>query len=431
MAFSPLPLGYCANVHPAATAEGVIRTVREITVPLRARLGRPMASGLWLPRSVATEFLRDAERVEELKRALAEADVSVHTANAFPFGDFHAERVKENVYLPDWTDPERIRYTLDIAELLAELLPEGVDGSVSTAPLGFKSNEPAGRSSADYVPGVMAAAKGLAELRSRTGRHIRLAIEPEPCCRLETTVETLRFFDELRAAVTDRHEAAAVARFIGVCYDVCHQAVEFEDVADSIRTLDRADIPLVKIHITSALTLPDPADPVARAELAAFVEPRYLHQTFARLRRPTSRLRDRENDATRGLLDPDAPRANLPADSYAVNGAAPLRVTDLTRELCDRPEGEWMEADEWRIHFHVPIHAERLGRLGTTREDLIAALAAVGGLEQTPHLEVETYTWGVLSRMNPAGSPDLVGNLAEELTFANRLIETLGEAQRA
>src|SRR5206468_2788211 len=136
-----------------------------------------------------------------------------------------------------------------VADLLARLLPEGVDGSISTAPLAFKALHPPGANLAVYFPQLVQTAAYLQALRQRTGRIIRLAIEPEPCCVLETTVETIAFFRQLWQHVAGTAEEAAVRTHFGVCYDVCHQAVEFEDVTDSILALDAAGIPIVKIHV--------------------------------------------------------------------------------------------------------------------------------------------------------------------------------------
>ncbi len=53
-----------------------------------------------------------------------------------------------------------------------------------------------------------------------------------------------------------------------------------------------------------------------------------------------------------------------------------LAVLDLDQALAD-PRPEFLQAQRWRVHFHVPVDAERLGPLKTTRADLRTALAAV------------------------------------------------------
>jgi len=282
--------------------------------------------------------------------------------NAFPFGDFHRERVKQDVYQPDWTDRRRLQYTLDCARVLAALLPEGEDGSLSTLPLAFAptAGAMARRRSAEQL---LQAAVRLRQLFEQTGRRIRLAIEPEPFCLLERTEQVLDFFEHTlwpQAAEADRLET--VTDHIGLCFDVCHQAVEFEDVERAIAELNRTGIRINKVHITCALRLPEPGRrEKARQALAEYVEPRYLHQTTGRL--PNGRI---------------------------------LRAVDLTEDLVLRPDPVWREATEWRVHFHVPVDAEHLGPLQTTRPDLQQALSAVACLDYAPHLEVETYAWSVL-----------------------------------
>jgi hypothetical protein len=389
MSLNPLPLSYCTNVHPGLTVEQVLRGLREFTVPAGEQFGSPLAAGLWLAEPVIRELLSQSDGPARFAAVVAELGLCTYTLNAFPFGDFHSERVKENVYLPDWTQPHRLEYTWDCARVLCELLratqPQRAEGSLSTVPLGFKSLAAASAFEPQCRAQIVELARRLSRLETETGTTIRLAIEPEPCCVLETTAETVDFFRRLREQAAAEGMLEAVERHIGVCYDVCHQSVEFEDVVGSIAALDREGIRINKVHITCALQLSNPmSNGEAREALAQFVEPRYLHQTFARV--PSGDVR---------------------------------RKLDLTTELALTPSLEFAEADCWRVHFHVPVDAERIGPLETTRADLKAALAAVARLPYAPHLEVETYTWNVL----PGGDkPDLVTGLARELSATRELL---------
>lgn len=385
MSLATLPLSYCTNVHPARTVAEVIRGLDTYTGAVRKQTDRPLAAGLWLPEAVIRELRKNPQRLEHLREALARNDVVCYTLNAFPYGDFHGERVKETVYQPDWSTDERLEYTLACAAILSELLPDGVEGSLSTLPLGFKPMAHGGEFTRRCIAQLLAAARRLDELHDETGVPIRLAVEPEPLCVLETTVEVIAFFEALRAAAVAEGCTEVARRHLGVCYDVCHQSVEFEDVAASIAALQQADVRINKVHITCALRLEDPARNAAgRRALSEFAEPRYLHQTFARHR--TGRVVSRP---------------------------------DLDAALCASPPTEFLEADEWRVHFHVPVNAERLGPLQTTRPDLERALQAVARLDYAPHLEVETYTWGVLPGRE---RPLLVEGLSEELRATRELL---------
>ncbi|GDY06677.1 sugar phosphate isomerase [Planctomycetia bacterium] len=389
MSLSSLPLSYCTNVHPGLTVAQVERGLTEFTVPAGQRFGSPLAAGLWLAQPVIRELLSQPDGSKQFAARVAELGLCTYTLNAFPFGDFHSERVKENVYLPDWTQPSRLEYSWDCARVLAELIRATLsaepDGSLSTVPLGFKALATAADFEAKCICNLIELARRLARLESETGQTIRLAIEPEPCCVLETTAETIAFFRRLRGRAADEHALEVVERHLGVCYDICHQSVEFEDVAESIASLAREGIRINKVHITCALQITNPGtNPDAREALAHFVEPRYLHQTLARS--PSGEVR---------------------------------RVLDLTTELARTPPAEFATADNWRIHFHVPVDAERIGPLETTRADLKKALVAVKQLTYAPHLEVETYTWNVL----PGGDkPDLITGLARELSATRDLL---------
>ena len=380
----PLPLCYCTNVHPCRSAAEVERVLDAYALPVRERAGFGIAVGLWLPAVAVDDMRRDASQRSGLRRALDSRGLTCHTLNAFPFGDFHGSRVKEQVYLPDWSDPRRLDYTAACARLLADLLPAGVDGSISTLPLGFKQAARGPGFFDEAIARLLDMAAVLERVRDETGRTIRLAIEPEPFCLLETTAEVVGFFGRLWDAADAAGTGRAAREHLGVCYDVCHQAVEFEDAAAAVGGLRSAGIRINKVQISCAIQLDDPADAEARAALAAFAEPKYLHQTMAR----------------------------------AADGRI-LRAVDLSPALATAPPDEWLHARPWRTHFHVPVDAERLGPLGTTRAELRAALAAVAGLDERPHMEVETYTWPVLPGVT---ATDIVDGLARELVATRDLL---------
>jgi sugar phosphate isomerase/epimerase len=396
MSFSALALSYCTNVHPGRTLQEIEEGLDTYTVPVAGRLGSPLAAGLWLAAPVIRELQASPDGCSRFADALRGRGLTCHTLNAFPFGDFHSPRVKENVYVPSWAERARLDYTLGAARTLAQLLPANDEGSISTLPLGY----PGIHSSPEFlercVDNLIAVAGELDHIREESGRTIRLGLEPEPCCWLDTTPSAIEFFtDRLWPAARERGCLDpgcldAVRTHIGVCFDVCHQAVAFEDVGSSIAALDEAGIRLNKIHITCAIELRDPAtNPAARAALAKYAEPRYLHQTKAR-----------------------------------TSDGRVLTQFDLEPSFALEPPAEFLAAPTWRTHFHVPVDAERLGPLATTRAELRAALAAVRQLSYAPHLEVETYTWDVM----PASGPrDLVDGLTRELSATQSLLAELSK----
>lgn len=389
MSLSSLPLSYCCNVHPSGDVQELLQILTDKTARVQELTTRPIAAGLWLADPVTRELTDSAAKLASLKQKLADHQLPCYTLNAFPYGNFHTERVKEQVYLPDWTSADRLDYTIRCAKLLATLLPDGVEGSLSTAPLGFKelSTEP------DFTnrcgEQLIELARQLDILHDETGRVIRLAIEPEPLCVIETTAEAVTFFEELRQQARAVLAEDVVNSHIGLCYDICHQAVEYEDVKQSIQTLVENDIRINKVHITCAIELNDPAkNSEGRQFLAQFAEPRYLHQTF----------------------------------SQSPSSGETASFTDLTAEFATSPPPDWLKADSWRIHFHVPVHADSLGPLGTTRQSLQEAMQAVRDLSYAPHLEVETYTWNVMPGETPT---DVCDGLAEEMRATYKLLEEL------
>jgi sugar phosphate isomerase/epimerase len=379
MALSDLPLSYCTNVHPGRSLAEVEHGLDQYTAALRENYGAPLAAGLWLAAPVAGESLAGRNILPAFRERLARRGLSCHTLNAFPYGDFHSRRVKENVYLPDWSDRRRLEYTLNCAVILANLLPPGVEGSISTVPLAFKGFVHPADKIDRCAALLLETADALDRLHAETGRLVRLALEPEPLCLLETTDDAIGFFARLWNQATGARQQAFARRHLGLCYDVCHQAVEFEDIPASIRKLTAAGVRINKVHITCAIELERPHENEAgRRALAGYAEERYLHQTFARTR----------------------------------TGAI-VHQLDLTEELARNPPPEFRDAEAWRVHFHVPVNAERLGPLRTTRSELRAALATIAELDYAPHLEVETYTWEVLPEVEAGPSS---GNLIDGLT---------------
>ena len=361
-------LTYCQNIHPTQTWAECRAALEGPTAAVKARIcpDAGFAVGLRFSAETMRELAPGSPARAELGRILTAHDFRAVTMNGFPYGPFHATAVKENAYLPDWTTPERLSYTCDLANLMAELAPPGEALSLSTVPGTFKPWA-AGRE-AEMAANLIAAAAHMARIEADTGVRISLAIEPEPFCFLETIEEAVSFFrDHLftdaavrtfadAAGLVTSEAADAVPRHLGLCYDVCHAAVEYEDAAGSVATLRDAGVSVHKLQLSAALRVA-PVHEEARRALAAYDEPVYLHQTVASA------------------------------------GGALTRYADLAEPLA---RGSASDGEEWRVHFHVPIFVEDLDAFGTTQGFLKEILALHREAPISPHLEVETYTWDVL-----------------------------------
>ena len=363
-------LTYCTNIHAGERWEEIASALQTYVPAVKARISpeAPMGVGLRLS-GIAAERLADPATLAELRDFLASSGLYVFTLNAFPYGPFHKTTVKEQVYEPDWREAERLRFTNRAADVLAQLLPQGMTGSVSTVPGGFKARIKTPADIAAMASAMVRHAAHLHALARATGKTIVLALEPEPCCFLETTAEAIAFFKEhlfgsdaitQLGALADvpRAEAEiALHRHLGLCFDVCHAAVVFEDPCDSLDRICEAGIRVAKVQLSSALKV---ACVAADAEtlLLPFDDGVYLHQT----------VQARDGRLTRYVDLPDA--------------FAALR------------RGE--SGGEWRVHCHVPLYCASYGALQSTRDVLSDVLAACREREIAPHLEVETYTWDIL-----------------------------------
>ena len=389
MQISGAHLTYCTNIHPGETWDEVFENVRTHVLAVKALVSPNAAFGVGLRLSArAAASLRDAERLLEFKHFLRERDLYVFTINGFPYGPFHAQPVKAAVYRPDWSERERGRYTNDLAALLAELLPEGMSGSISTVPGAFKADVPNEARVSEIAEQLLQQAVDLQRLYSESGRLISLALEPEPCCLLETTSETIDFFERhllspsaiakvARRAQTERAEAEQIIRrHLGVCLDTCHAAIEFEQADDTLDRLSNAGITISKIQLSTGLRLPGPSADMLQA-LRAYDEPVYLHQVVA--------------ESAQGEL---------------------LRFEDLPSALAS---ADAQRAAEWRVHFHVPLYDTDLGAFTNTQAYLARVLERQAKQRVSQQLEVETYTWDVLPPEQRTGS--VVASIARELDW--------------
>jgi len=290
-------LTYCTNIHPGETWDEVMANLETHLLAVKRAIVPDWRFGVGLRLSAkAAEALAEPATLERFLAFLAKHDLYVFTINGFPYGPFHGTRVKEDVYQPDWRHDERVVYTNRLADLQAALLPDdepGLDGSISTVPGTFKPlAEDAGATQA-MADNLIRHVAHLVGLRERTGKTIALAIEPEPMCFLETIDETATFFERhlftdgaarRLAGLTGQDGSSAemsLRRHLGVCYDICHAAVEFEDPKASLERLRSAGIRVPKLQISAALRIPD-VRPEVMERLRPFDDGVYLHQVVER-----------------------------------------------------------------------------------------------------------------------------------------------------
>lgn len=371
-------LTYCTNIHAGESWKDHFDSLRE-KFPLikkQASAAQKMGIGLRLSNTASIE-LQNPEKLEEFKNWLTKNDAYVFTINGFPYGDFHHAIVKDQVHAPDWTTKERVGYTLRLFDILAEVLPEGIDGGVSTSPLTYRywyssEKELAGVSRL-ATNNIISVLEKLIYYRKSRGVILHLDIEPEPDGLLESGREFIDWYLKIlipaaknmlgvKLKMSEEQVADAVREHICLCYDVCHFAIGYELHQEVIDELAGNKIGIGKIQISAALKSNIPAEGSSREVISAafskFDEPTYLHQVVAK-----------KNDQ------------NL------------IRYRDLPDALNDIQNAD---VKEWRAHFHVPVFLEDLGLLKSTQSDIVEVLKIQNARAFTNHLEVETYTWEVL-----------------------------------
>ena len=371
-------LGYCTNVHPGEDLPEIMAQLDTYAAEVRRLVPADrLGVGLWLAAPVAAQLAADPDEVARIGRELHARGLEVVTFNGFPYRSFHAPVVKYAVYQPDWLTRERMDYTVDLARILAGLLPEdAARGSVSTLPLAWRTPWTP-QQSATARQRLDELASQLAVVRAQTGRLVRVAFEPEPGCVVESTAQA----------------AAALSgtdpEYLGVCVDLAHLACAWEEPAAALARLAAAGLPVVKVQVSAALGAERPDEADTAAALRGYAEPRFLHQTRS-----------------------------------AVGQAA----DDLAQALDAHLPGPW------RVHFHVPVHAAPQPPLHSTIDVLRTALDVLVGGETAvcDHLDVETYTWSVLPpAQRPAGPVELAEGIAAELRFTRGELLALGLSERS
>jgi len=352
-----LHLAYCTNIHRGEDWPQTFDSLQRYTLAVRERVcpDKLYAIGLRLS-DQASRDLSDGGTLLAFQQWLEKNRCYVFTINGFPYGRFHGTRVKEQVYSPDWTNVERVEFTKRLFDLLGQLVPPGVEGSVSTVPCSFKEfihNE-------EQIKAMRAnlwdCVEHIARVSQQSGRRLHLGLEPEPLCFLETSAETASFFEQMRAA---RPNDPRIDQHLRINYDTCHLAVEFEEPQDALALLQQHQIKISKVHLSSALKVRPTPD--ARQALKAFADDIYFHQVIER--RPDGTLK-RYRDLDAALVQ----NSKLPAPY-----------------------------PEWRIHFHIPLHSQPTELFDNTSDHIVGLLQI---LKTQPglcsHLEMETYTWEVM-----------------------------------
>lgn len=391
MPANALHLTYCTNIHPAHGFSEVWESLKRHALPLKASLSpeAPFGIGLRLSGEESKEILV-GDTLSAFKAWLVEHGLYVFTMNGFPHGPFHGQAVKAQVHAPDWRTDERVAYTLRLAQSLAELLPAGVTGGISTSPLSYKAWVDVEDAATWRIltENVVRVAEGLARLRAERGVLIHLDLEPEPDGLLENSTELAQFFETwllrdgaemLAARLGTSLEGArkALLTHVQVCFDTCHVALAYEDPAEVLARFERVGVRVGKVQLSSALEVRPQDAEATRQNLSPFNEPVYLHQVI------------QENSA--GDL---------------------TRFPDLPDALAALPRGD---AERWRVHFHVPIFLEHTEAFGTTQKTIVETLKLHRRRPFAEHFEVETYTWSILPDALKLG---LTASIERELRWA-------------
>lgn len=375
-------------------------SLKNYTLPLKERIAPDQDFGIGLRLSnIASQEILQGDQLPEFKKWLDANGLYVFTMNAFPYGGFHRERVKDDVHTPDWSTTDRLEYTRRCFDILAYLIPEGMDGGISTSPVSYRhwfTGDP-DRLAQVWEKGCIHMAEiaaHLAKIKAEQGLQLHLDIEPEPDGLMENTQELIDFFQnrlipiggnylQLKLGISKEAAEAMLYEHIQACYDVCHFAVVFEAPEFTFRAWKEAGIKVGKVQISAALKATFPESAEARGPIVEVFEQlnesTYLHQVVARRRDGSYKSYNDLPDALPEILD--------------------------------------TETVEWRTHFHVPIFIDTYDQLSATRDAI--ELVLKNHKDMTNHWEVETYTWEVLPEEIRIG---LVDSIERELRWVMSIL---------
>ncbi|MDF2388245.1 metabolite traffic protein EboE [Nostoc ellipsosporum NOK] len=376
---SNIHLTYCTNIHPGEIWPEVFANLKKYIPNLKSRLSpeAPFGIGLRLA-DVAAKELLESNNLAQFQKWLTEQDLYVFTLNGFPYGGFHRQVVKDQVYAPDWSKQERLDYTLNLTKILATLLPAGLTGGISTLPLSYKPWWQADQANAETVfnnscINLALVVAEMIRIRDETGKLLHIDLEPEPDGLIENTSEVIDFYQNWLLPIGGKYLSeklniqqtlaeTKLLEHVRLCYDTCHFSVEYEEPKSVFTTLQSAGIKIGKIQISAAIQVKLPAEAEKRSliveRLRPFAESTYLHQVI-----------ERQGDGTLH------------------------HYPDLVTAL---PHLEKSVAEEWRTHFHVPIFIRDYQILESTQDDIATVLQLLQTNNACQHLEIETYTWDVL-----------------------------------
>ncbi|WP_009630368.1 metabolite traffic protein EboE [Synechocystis sp. PCC 7509] len=384
-------LTYCTNIHPGEGWNEVFANLKHYIPVLKSRLSPENSFGIGLRlANIAAKELLEKDNLTQFQSWLTNQDLYVFTLNGFPYGGFHHQVVKDAVYSPDWSTQERLDYTINLAKILSALLPQGMEGGISTLPISYKPWWKGDRIAESHIfnSSCLNLASLTAELitiRQQTGKLIHLDIEPEPDGLLENTTEVIDFFTNWllpvsgailskSLGISPKLAKTQLLEHIRICYDTCHFAVEYENPATVFARFQDSDIKIGKIQLSAAIKVALPTNrEVLLARLCPFAESTYLHQVI-----------ERYSD---GSLH---------------------HYPDLVTAL---PHLKNSKAQEWRSHFHVPIFIHDYQLLQSTQDDIVAVLQLLQANPVCQHLEIETYTWDVLP---PEMKIDILASIQRE-----------------
>ncbi|BBM83271.1 metabolite traffic protein EboE [Candidatus Uabimicrobium amorphum] len=367
-------LTYCTNIHPGESRSETLDNVKQHVVAVKSKFcpAESFGVGLRLSNCACEEFLRHG--LDELHDMCRENDLYVFTINGFIYGHFHKKPVKQDVYLPDWSATERVEFSNNLAQILADLLPQEINGTISTVPVGFKNRFTTRDTVEKAAQNLLQHLQHLYAIKKRSGKNIMTCLEPEPGCYIETIDETIAFFREYifteknyqafsaHTGLALNESAAFIKNHLGICYDTCHMAIEYEQAQHALQRLQQNEIRVGKVQISSAIKMCFSSTDAEISEcLQPYVDPIYLHQV----------VEDHDGIITRFN---DLPLA-----------LQSLKNRNVSQQL------------EWRIHFHIPIFVDSVHPLiQSTQQHIIDTLDYLKQHNICEHLEVETYTWEVL-----------------------------------
>jgi hypothetical protein len=359
-------LSYCTNIHFGESWEEVFYILKFHSRKLRNAFLKMDQFGIGLRLSNSSIInLSKSSFFFDFLFWLKINNFYIKSVNGFPYSFFGSNYIKDNVYLPDWSNFKRYIYSRRIIILFSNFLNKNNFGGISTLPLSYKyffcnySYNNLYIKSIKYLYSLLIL---LNDIYVNNKIFIHLDIEPEPDCVVSNTLDYINFFkkwllDRIILYFLKKKIHMFILNYFRICFDICHSSVEFESICQSFNSIFLFNIKFGKFQISSSLKI-DKMNFYNSYVFSYLPETPYIHQVYGKT---------------------------------FYDNIITYKDISLAHILLYKKK-----IVEYRIHYHVPIFFDKYEIFESTQQYIIEFFKLLKKRNAFYIFEIETYTFDIL-----------------------------------